>query len=743
MSVFIAAKLSQPVNSDKMRQICTLNDLLIHCDPDAMMKLYISGIILLLAFSPSLKGQRNNIWYFGSKAGLSFNSLPPVPLDNSVMDATEGSASICDEAGQLLFYTNGISIYNRQHQLMANGDNLKGHLSSFQGCIIIPHPAYDSIFYLFTTDAIENGFANGYNYSIIDMSLDNGMGAVTSKNVLLDANCTERMTAVRHENGVDVWLITNDPYSNVFRSWLITCNGLQPNPVISTAGEVLDRDVLNKVGMMKVSPNGSWFLQTHFSDDDPFIAHFFQLFDFDASSGIISNPRKIGYLNTKFLLGEFSPDSRLLYISKPQEGAIDQFDLSAPDIPTMVSSRFTLTNTPGYYGMQLGPDQKIYLSHPSHSLGVINNPNVQGAGCNFNRDQQPLANGGSKLGMPQFINDLSYDPSNGFTYTIIDSCAGTVQFNATSNFPPPVLFSWDFGDGNTSTQQNPIHTFNPSNQTYKVNLRIAASLFCGNRSVSRSQTVRPMGQTNEVEFSAVFRCDSGYVRFTNLSTDLSANYIWDFGDGQFSNDLHPRHTYANPGDYNVKLKLNTALVCMADSVSHKVSVNSFSVQTIPTQTILIGESVFLNVSGAGNSYLWTPGKWLSDSTIKNPVATPEQDVTYAVFVTNSDGCVAVDSVFIKVIPIDGIYMPGGFTPNNNGKNDVIRPTYSEKFTLREFSIYNRWGQRVFTTSQRSVGWNGKVNGLIQDTGVYIWVIEVVDRFDDKKFQRKGTFVLIR
>jgi PKD repeat protein len=90
----------------------------------------------------------------------------------------------------------------------------------------------------------------------------------------------------------------------------------------------------------------------------------------------------------------------------------------------------------------------------------------------------------------------------------------------------------------------------------------------------------------------VYRCDSGYVRFTNLSDDLTSNFIWDFDDGSFSNAVNPIHQYANSSSYNVKLKLNTSAACLADSIIHPVDVTSFSVQTISTQTILIGESVF-------------------------------------------------------------------------------------------------------------------------------------------------------
>src|SRR5688572_19089790 len=103
-----------------------------------------------------LYGQPNNNWYFGGTAGLTFSSTAgrPVPslLLNSVMRADEGSATISNEQGELLFYTNGKTVYNREHEIMANGDDLDGNLSACQSSLIIPVPGNDSIYYVFTTD---------------------------------------------------------------------------------------------------------------------------------------------------------------------------------------------------------------------------------------------------------------------------------------------------------------------------------------------------------------------------------------------------------------------------------------------------------------------------------------------------------------------------------------------------------------------------------------------------------------
>jgi hypothetical protein len=122
----------------------------------------------------ALQAQQNNNWYFGQRAGIRFSGSPgqvtPVTLTDGAMITDEGSAAISDSNGQLLFYTNGITVFNRQHQVMLNGNDLKGNISSCQAVIIVPVPGNDSIYYIFTTDAIENNFSSGYNYSIVNMN---------------------------------------------------------------------------------------------------------------------------------------------------------------------------------------------------------------------------------------------------------------------------------------------------------------------------------------------------------------------------------------------------------------------------------------------------------------------------------------------------------------------------------------------------------------------------------------------
>lgn len=693
--------------------------------------------------------QQSSQWYFGSRAGISFNSTTgqPVPLKiiGSDMLADEGSASVSDSQGRILFYTNGEKVYNKRNLVMLNGDDLGGNISSCQSSIIIPVPGNDSIFYIFTSDAVENNFQNGYNYSIVNINRDNGNGEVILKKAALSSFGSERLTAARHRNGIDVWVITNDKDSDIFKSWLITCTGLQPNPVISKAGEILNHNIVSNTGYMKVSPDGTQLCQTHFPLNEPDLAvpNFFQLFDFNNVTGQITNARKIAFGNAQYNSCEFSPDSRLLYLARPYDKKIDQLEAKLSTTLQIASSTISISTTKLVYALQLGPDDKIYAFKQAENLDVIQSPNIKGLGCNYQEDKVELSPFSGKFGSPSFINEFGLNPDNDFSYSIIDSCAGRVQFNAFTNMPPNITWHWDFGDGTTSSLQNPIHIFIPSSRTYNVILKLTSSTSCGK--IQQSSVITPSGFIRNMDFDFAVRCDSGYVRFINKNENPGSTnsfFTWNFGDGNSSSQFNPTHSYGVAGNYFVKLKYSNGNTCFDDSLTKLVNVMDFQVKVPPDQSIMPGESVFLSTDFPADSYQWEPSSWLSATTIRNPVATPLEDITYKLTALNNEGCKGEDSIRIKVIQYQDIFVPTAFTPNDDGKNDVIRPFYSGTIQLKDFSVYNRWGQRVFSTSQRNVGWNGQIDRLLQKSGVYAWTIIAIDK-SGNFIERKGTFVLIR
>src|SRR6218665_3184083 len=171
-------------------------------------------MVIFFAFQACLFSQlQTHKWYFGKNAGLDFATSPPTVLTGA-LNSYEGCASISDASGNLLFYTNGDTVYNSLHQVMVNGFNLGGSYSTTQSAIILKKPGSASLYYIFTADNC--GFVDGLSYSIVDMTLQSGLGAVTIKNTQPYTPTTEKLCAVRHCNGTDFWVVTHGLSNNMF-----------------------------------------------------------------------------------------------------------------------------------------------------------------------------------------------------------------------------------------------------------------------------------------------------------------------------------------------------------------------------------------------------------------------------------------------------------------------------------------------------------------------------------------------
>lgn len=285
------------------------------------MKKHFYLIFLISLYSFAQK--EANIWYFGNNAGLDFNSGSPVALTDGAMQTQEGCASIANTIGELLFYTDGTTVWNKNHVPMLNGTGLNGSFSSTQSAIIVPKPNSSTIYYIFTVDA--QGQADGLQYSEVDITLDNGLGGITSiKNTPLFTPVLEKLTAVEHDNGTDIWVIAHENGSANFRPYLVTSSGVQTTPVVTNIGfSYSGVSFSENAGYMKLSPDGNRLAMAF-----PQSSSGLQLFDFDNSTGVLSN-----HLDIYDLPGavtpygvEFSLSGDLLYVSGT--GGVIQLDLT-------------------------------------------------------------------------------------------------------------------------------------------------------------------------------------------------------------------------------------------------------------------------------------------------------------------------------------------------------------------------------------------------------------------------------
>jgi hypothetical protein len=369
-----------------------------------------SLLLLLCLYSLFVAAQTpNSVWYFGNRCGLDFSSGNPVAVTNSMMQADEGCVTVSNSSGAVAFYSNGDTVWSANNTPMPNGTGLNGQLSCSQSSLAVRKPGSPGIFYLFTLAA--QGNANGLCYSEIDLSLNSGLGDVTAnKNIPVIAPCCEKLAAVRHANGIDVWVVVHTLNSNSFYAYLVTGAGISA-PVISNAGSTINSssNMIETIGCMKFSCNGRILAVANYGINST------ELFDFNPTTGAISGAQILNNTYTPYGV-EFSPSCDYLYVTAwSWFGApVYQYDLTAPNIAASELQIGTVPSSLGAAaGMQLGPDHKIYIAVLfADSLSVIQNPDQPGTSCNFLANGIYLAGRISYYGLPNFITGGYCIPAN-------------------------------------------------------------------------------------------------------------------------------------------------------------------------------------------------------------------------------------------------------------------------------------------------------------------------------------------
>ena len=404
-----------------------------------------------------------NIWYFGNGAGIDFSSGLPVALTNGALHTMEGCASICDQQGQILFYTDGDTIWNRNHQAMPNGTGLLGHTSSTQSALIVQSPGSSTEYYVFTAD---EGSLNqaGVNYSIVDMTLDNGMGDVTSiKNVNVLSATFEKLIGIKHQNGVDVWILMMDFNTHNIHAYLLTASGLSTTPVVYVTGG----SHLYPMGCLKASPDGKRVAIANMTALGVWVGEV-RCYDFNNLTGVLSNEIVLFHVGGYGL--EFSPNSDLLYLIHHNAGGYGCAQYNLNMIPPVVAMMVGIHPTKQPGTIQLAPDGKIYTTHLlEDSLSVIHHPDSLGLSCDFRESDFYLGGKQSTFGLPNFVNTVMVPK-----FYVQNFCFG----DSTCFFGPITATNvlWDFGDptsgvNNQSTLLNPKHLFSDTGY-FQVSLYI-------------------------------------------------------------------------------------------------------------------------------------------------------------------------------------------------------------------------------------------------------------------------------
>ncbi len=530
--------------------------------PMPALRQFILFFFLLASCFTAMAQNEFSKWHFGAKAALDFATQPPTLLLNSQLQTFEGVASMCDSNGNLLFYTDGSTVYTGANTTMANGGGLMGHYSSTQSAIIVKQPGNNTLYYIFTTE--HEGSPNGFRYSIVDMALAGGTGSVTVKNVQLYALTCEKQVAVRHCNGKDIWIVSHDCAmiaANNFYAYLLTAAGINTVAVISSVGEIVYSGWMLETaaaGQLKVSPDGKKLAMATATLSIPGYGNGgFQLFDFDNATGVVSN--SLVLLGGQDLLPatgaygvEFSPDGSKLYGSTASTNTTStvlyQWDICAPTASAIIASQYSLSlNNAGSGSLQRAIDGKIYLSQTGlSSLSVINNPNGSGATMNYVANGLNLSPKSAFYGLPNFINQYSYTPPSPFTHT--NSCR-TSSFSAPLPASPgtgcqqgsnaPLAYLWNFGDpasgfSNLSTVANPVHMYSSSG-TYTTTLVLYSA--CINDTLRQTVTVNPAVAAN---VAGNFQICKGEANTYTVSGGSS--YVWSNNSADSAVTLSPTVT---------------------------------------------------------------------------------------------------------------------------------------------------------------------------------------------------------
>ena len=762
------------------------------------MKHILLLILVVLVNQYSLgQGQSNN-WLFGEYAGINFNTSPPTVFNNSKLFSEEGCAAISDASGNLLFYTNGETVWNKTHNVMLNGSGLYGHTSSTQAALIIKDPYSDTEYYIFTTDHIFG--ARGLCYSKVDMSLNSGLGGITLKNIKLIGNTGEKVTAVPHKNGKDFWVLTKEKTDNKYYAFLVNSAGVNINPVISAVGNFIGVASNPGIGAMKVSPDYSKVAVADYGGG-------LELFDFDNTIGELSNGK---YLYSSFQYQmysvEFSPNSKMLYVSAipvfvTDSGEIWQYDVSVNNLLSIISSKQVVTTFTRPFiscAIQIANDGRIYIAvYNSATISVIDKPDNKGKNCNVIHNYVDISPGVSILGLPSLYID--YVNPQKKTISVQNRCfKDTTLFklvSATSVFSYDSLL-WDFGDPatvelNYSKNSSSAHIFS-SSATYTVKVIMYNDTHTD--TLSTEVKIEPFPQFSLGTDTII--CSNDSIKLTGPSG--SDEYFWS------TTDVSKSIMVKNKGNY--LLTVTQAGCAYTDTIF--VDVKLKPTLNVGKDTIICeGESAVIGkiINGA-LTYLWEPrGETTPQITVSSPAnyvvevfdgICRVEDTLKVELYTSPDIWLGNDTIICgtdeylldggnnvntQYIWQDGsktryyrvtqtgdyiintaphrcgqvsdtihitflkelcdLHVPTAFSPNGDGRNDVFFPI-GYQAEIENMKIYNRWGELLF---DGVTPWDGTYQGEPVPAGNYLYVItyKKEHRGGKKRVFTKGTVLIIR
>jgi gliding motility-associated-like protein len=660
----------------------------------------IALLAALLLFQPLLAQKEGNIWYFGqSGRGFDFNATPPAVLGNGAMRIHHGEPfTMSDPCGNLLFYSDGQTVWNRDHQIMLNGDGLL-RIASTQPVVAVPHPGQDSLYYLFVqaeTNSVLPPKAE-LRYSIIDLRLDKGLGGIAVKNQFLYQTNGSLLTSVRHGNGQDYWIITGEVDANRFLAYRVDQNGLDATPVVNVMPFTFTYS-----RKLRASPDGHYIAVNAYSGSPEREAW---LIGFDNATGKATGTHLLPVKGSGTPV-EFSPDGRRMYFSVPGN-QMAQLTLDYAGEQTVSSEPVIIKQSQGrnFSDFRLGSDGKLYLGS-SYVVDVIDNPNDEAAQLQYRQNAYRV--------------DAFYLPNNLAGYVLgkqTDFPVDPVCGNSPIQFLPRVNYKvrqwqWDFGDpasgeANASTVREPSHRFSGPG-SYPVQL--ITTDYCGDKDTVRKNVILYPDPVIDLPEERVEKCFSEVPVTFSVRDYPFTRYRWN--TGATTAGIQARHS----GWYRVE----ASTPCETHRDSVYLDVTPPATAYLPDDTIVCdGNFARLDALNEGATYRWSTGETTRTIQVDKPGK-------YWVKITNRCSSTADTANLVFIRQDVSAFIPNVFTPNGDGYNDRFElsvlntPAYS-------LSIVNRWGKQVYYSRNPFGYWDGRVNGGEEAApGMYFWRVTATD-----------------
>jgi gliding motility-associated-like protein len=337
------------------------------------------------------------------------------------------------------------------------------------------------------------------------------------------------------------------------------------------------------------------------------------------------------------------------------------------------------------------------------------------------------------------------EPVVGFSIASPQQCFTNNQFNfinSTTISWGTLDYLWTLGDGTTEITRDVTHSYAQPGD-YTVKMLVTSDMGCADSTTTKVKVLKYA----VADFFVEPVCVNLRLPLTNKTINSSGtplNFLWDFGNGHTSTEINPVYSYPAPGTFTLKLSVNSNLC--PQTITEKQQVLIIDGPAIAARyadkTAVMNFSEQLQARQIGNSVLWTPSTSLDNPGSYTPKFKGLNEQLYTIQLKTATGCVTVDTQLVRILKKIEIYVPTSFTPDGNGLNDYLRPVLMGFRSVNYFRVYNRWGKLLYQMQSDLPGWDGRINGVVQEMQTVVWMVEAVD-VDGVTHQRKGTSILLR